>query len=138
MEDDHDEEEEDVKVAKAAKKKAKQDEETHDLAKVMMSKKASRLYGRMQLGISKKQAKVDDLKERRKESEVAQKAEKQTEIEVSQKRNVGKIIGKALSNAGKTVLKLRSERLKNDRKTVEKKFKDTGGSMKKTKRGRTE
>lgn len=44
-----------------------QEKEARDLAKVMMSKKATRLYGRMQHGISQKQAKVDALQKRREE-----------------------------------------------------------------------
>ena len=43
------------------------DEEAHDLAKVMMSRKASRLYGRMQRGIAQKKADVEVLHQRRKE-----------------------------------------------------------------------
>jgi pescadillo protein len=48
-----------------------QDKEAHDLAKVMMSKKASRLYGRMQHGLEKKQEKVEALKKRREEIETS-------------------------------------------------------------------
>ena len=44
-----------------------QGKETHDLAKVMMSKKANSLYGRMQHDLSQKQAKVDLLHKRREE-----------------------------------------------------------------------
>ena len=44
-----------------------QEDEAHDLAKVMMSRKASRLYGRMQNGIRQKKAGVDVLHQRRKE-----------------------------------------------------------------------
>jgi len=62
-----DEEDEAVTERRAKKKKQKEDEEAHKLAKTMMSKKASRLYGRMQHGLSEKQAKVDALHKRREE-----------------------------------------------------------------------
>jgi pescadillo protein len=124
--DDGEEEEESVKAAKAAKAQAKADKEAHDLAKVMMSKKASRLYGRMQRGISAKQAKVDEMARRRKELEDLQKP-----------RIAGKIIGKE-TNDGQTPLKQKVIRLKNERRKTEKEYSETGGSMKKSKKRRTE
>ena len=48
---------------------ATKEEEEHDLAKVMMSRKASRLYGRMQRGIAQKKAGAEVLHKRRKELE---------------------------------------------------------------------
>jgi len=62
-----DEEDEAVTEKRAKKKQQKEDEEAHKLAKTMMSKKASRLYGRMQHGLSEKKAKVDALHKRREE-----------------------------------------------------------------------
>ena len=46
-----------------------QNAEEGDLAKIMMSKKTKRLYGRMQHGIQKKKDAVDRLEEKRKEIE---------------------------------------------------------------------
>jgi hypothetical protein len=62
------EEEEDAATAalrkeKAAKNKA---DEVQELAKIMMSKKATRLYGRMQNGINEKASAVDKLVDKRK------------------------------------------------------------------------
>ena len=51
-----------------------QEDEAHDLAKVMMSRKASRLYGRMQNGIKQKKSGVDVLHQRRKDIEEKEKA----------------------------------------------------------------
>jgi hypothetical protein len=70
----------------------------------MMSKKASRLYGRMQRGISAKQAKVDDAHTWTKELEELQKP-----------RIAGKVIGKETSD-GKIPLKQKVVRLKNERR----------------------
>lgn len=78
-----------------------------------MSRKASRLYGRMQHGLAEKQVKVDALRRRRKEQEETRTKEKDAD--------------------GKTVLKQKVERLKKERSDVEKKYSDTGGSMKKGK-----
>lgn len=86
-----------------------QDTEAHDLAKVMMSRKASHLYNRMQHGLAQKQAKVDVLHQRRKE------------IDKSKEKGAG----------GKSVLKQKVERLKKERKGVEEAYSETGGSMKK-------
>jgi hypothetical protein len=79
-----------------------------------MSKKASRLYSRMQHGIAEKQAKVDNLHKKRRE------------IESSREKN----------KEGKTVQKLKVERLKKERSDIENSYGEgvNGGSMKKKKR----
>ena len=89
-----------------------QEKEAHDLAKVMMSKKATRLYGRMQNGLSQKQSKVELLQKRRED------------IDARSKRN---------DTDGKTPLKQKVERLKKERKSVEDQYSNTGGTMKKRK-----
>ena len=87
------------------------EEEAKALAKTMMSKKGARLYGRMQHGLEKKQAAVDLLHKRRKEIEICK--------------------GKNKTEDGKTMLKAKVERLKSERRAVEKDYENTGGSMKK-------
>ncbi len=82
-----------------------QDEEAAQLAKSLMSKKAARLYGRMQHGIAQKQATVDNLHKKRRE------------IESTREK----------SKAGKTMLKLKVERLKQERKEKEDAYAETGG-----------
>ena len=77
----------------------------------MMSKKASRLYGRMQHGIAQKVAKAEALQKRRKE------------IDSSKEKGAD----------GKTMLKQKVDRLRKERKSIEKDYSDTGGSMKKKK-----
>lgn len=62
---EEEEEDEEIIAEKDKKKKITDSKEAHDLAKVMMSKKAARLYGRMQHGLAQKQSKVDELKKRR-------------------------------------------------------------------------
>jgi pescadillo protein len=109
-----DEEVDDVDAeSEAIKKKEIEDEEAAQLAKAMMSKKANRLYNRMQHGIAQKQAKVDNLHKKRRE------------IESSREKK-----------DGKTVQKLKVERLKKERKDVEDAYGEGvgGGSMKKKKR----
>lgn len=80
----------------------------------MMSKKGARLYNRMQYGLEKKQAAVELLHKRRKEIEMCK--------------------GKNRTEDGKTMLKAKVERLKSERRAVEKDYENTGGSMKKKKR----
>ena len=126
LESENEEEEEHVQAEKAAKSQAKQDKEMHDLAKVMMSKKATRLYGRMQRGISAKQAKVDEMVRRRKELEALQKP-----------RLADKVVGKEARN-GQSPAKQKAIRLKSERRQTEKDYSDTGGSMKKSKKRRVD
>jgi pescadillo protein len=94
------------------KKRKKEEDEAHELAKTMMSRKASHLYNRMQHGIAQKQAKVDMLSQRRKD------------LGQSKERDA----------TGKSMLKQKVERLKDERRTVETTYSETGGSMKKTKK----
>ena len=82
-----------------------QDEEAAQLAKALMSKKAARLYGRMQHGITQKQAKVDNLHKKRREIESTREKSKD----------------------GKTTLKLKVERLKKERRGKEDTYAETGG-----------
>jgi len=97
---------------KALKRKETEDEEAARLAKTLMSKKASRLYDRMQHGIAEKQSKVDNLHKKRRE------------IESTREK----------TNEGKTFLKQKVERLKQERRDTERVYKNTGGSMKKKRR----
>jgi pescadillo protein len=108
---------------KRERKRKKAEEEEHKLAKTMMSRKAAHLYGRMQHGIAKKQAKVEALHQRRKEIDV-QEQEKLT------------LKGKEKGDDGKSMLKQKVERLKNERKVVEATYSNTGGTMKKAKKRR--
>mmetsp|Transcript_18742 Transcript_18742/g.34538 ORF Transcript_18742/g.34538 Transcript_18742/m.34538 type:complete len:724 (-) Transcript_18742:232-2403(-) len=105
------EEEEDDEEAgrKASKKKQTEDEEAAHLGKALMSKKAARLYGRMQHGIAEKQSKIDNLHKKRRVIEDTREKSKD----------------------GKTILKLKVERLKQERRDKEDAYKNTGGSMKK-------
>ena len=82
-----------------------QDEEAAHLAKALMSKKAARLYGRMQHGIAQKQATVDNLHKKRREIESTREKTKD----------------------GKTQLKLKVERLKKERKETEDAYAAAGG-----------
>jgi len=110
--EEEEEDDDDVAGRKASTKKHKEDEEAAQLAKSLMSKKAARLYGRMQHGLAKKQAQVDNLHKKRRE------------IEDTREK----------SQDGKTVLKLKVERLKKERREKEGRYAETGGSMKKKRR----
>mmetsp|Transcript_57222 Transcript_57222/g.139514 ORF Transcript_57222/g.139514 Transcript_57222/m.139514 type:complete len:710 (-) Transcript_57222:112-2241(-) len=111
-EDDEDPKEDNKAKAKRLAKKKKEEEEAHELAKTMMSRKASHLYGRMQHGIAKKKANVDVLMSRRREVEHT----------------------KEKDNEGRSVQKQKVERLKKERKRIEDEYSNTGGSMKKSKK----
>lgn len=121
-EDDDDDDEDDdtddkdkkkIKKARAAKIRERDEKEAHELAKSMMGRKAAHLYGRMQHGIDKKQAKVDGLESRRREA-------KHT---------------KEKDESGKSFGKQKVERLKKERRRVEDEYKPAliGGTMKKSK-----
>ena len=127
-ENEESEEEEDEEEAKkrAEKKRMREEKETHALAKTMMSRKATHLYGRMQHGIAKKKAQVDTLTSRRKELVVDNKPNRRAETEIT----------KAKDPDGRSSSKQRVERLKKERKNIEHDYKNTGGSMKKGKKSR--
>jgi pescadillo protein len=110
------EEKESDKKKRAATHRQKEEEEAHILAKTMMSRKASHLYGRMQHGIKKKKVHVENLQNRRRD------------IEHSKKNDP----------TGKTPLKQKVERLKKEQSTLMKEYSNPGGTMKKSKKRRTE
>jgi pescadillo len=111
---EEEEEEEETKERSRAIRKQKEDEEAKILAKTMMSKKATRLYGRMQHGLEKKKASVELLQMRR--------------------RDIDAVKFRGKNAEGLTVGKAKAERLKGERKAIEKDYSDTGGSMKKSKK----
>jgi pescadillo protein len=114
-EEDSEEEEDNEEVRQKKERKRKKDEqEVHDLAKTVMSRKASHLYGRMQHGIAAKQSKVQNLKDRRKDIEMT----------------------KEKDGDGRTVLKQKYDRVKKERKILNDTYTDTGGSMKKSKKAK--
>lgn len=153
-EDDEEDDDEEAIEKKAAEQKKKHEEEAKKLAKTMMSKKAARLYGRMQHGISKKQDVSDELHRRREKIDKDKKNKKQSPDKklVLKAKSNEKGIPKELhrgrekiqvdsQNKGKTIdgkslLKAKVERLKSERRTIEKEYEKTAssGSMKKKKR----
>lgn len=135
--DEEEEEKEDKKSLKkkkerADKRKRKEDEETHALAKSMMSRKAAHLYGRMQHGIAKRQAKVDTLKSRRKELEATKDKLVSLQKQETGRREIEH--SKEKDTKGHTEQMQKVERLRKERKGIEDKYSNTGGSMKKRKK----
>jgi pescadillo protein len=110
------EQEKKKKKKKKKRKTASADEEAHELARSMMSRKAAHLYGRMQHGLAQKNQKAEVLLNRRKEIDSKE------------------IDGKEKDKLGKTVLKQKVERLKSERKVILDTYAAAGGSMKKKKR----
>ena len=110
--EEEEEEDSESKKKKAEKKRKREQEEAHALAKSMMSKKAAHLYGRMQHGIAKKQASVDELKNRRREIESSREKDKD----------------------GNTIQMQKVKRLREERKKLEDDYSNTGGTMKKSKK----
>lgn len=103
------------KKKKQEKRRKKEEEEAHALAKSMMNRKAAHLYGRMKFGQARKQAKVEELQQRRKE------------IESSREKDA----------SGTTMQKQKVERLRKERKSIEDSYSQPGGSMKKSKKRRS-
>jgi pescadillo len=113
-EEEMEEEEDSEKARKRLEKKRKiEEDEAQQLARTMMSRKATHLYGRMQRGIAQKQAKVETLQQRRKEIDTKEK-----------------------DSSGKTPLKQKVERLKMERKTIEGEYSKSGGTMTRAKKSR--
>lgn len=127
--EEEEEEDEEVLKQKLERKRKKEEEETHQMAKSMMSRKASHLYGRMQHGIEQKKAKIDKLQHRRK---LLEEDEEGNGTSSGRTWNREIIKGKEKNNE-KSVLKMKVERLRKERKTIETTYDKTDGSMKKPK-----
>mmetsp|Transcript_9082 Transcript_9082/g.11172 ORF Transcript_9082/g.11172 Transcript_9082/m.11172 type:complete len:597 (-) Transcript_9082:115-1905(-) len=111
--DEEEEEQDEIEVEKKQEQKRKKaEDEAKDLAKLMMSKKAKRLYGRMQHGLAEKRAAVDVLQKKREDIEQSKKKDDVT---------------------GKSYNKMKVERLKEKRKDIEKLYEKSAASAKKKK-----
>jgi pescadillo len=112
------------------KKRKVEEDETQRLAKTMMNRKASHLYGRMQHGIAKKKAKIESLHQRRKELVVDPKDNGK------ERDGSGRLIitGKEKDKTGKTSNKLKVERLKEERKSLEQTYSKATVAVKKSKK----
>eukprot|EP00526_Cylindrotheca_closterium_P007342 CAMPEP_0113629490 /NCGR_PEP_ID=MMETSP0017_2-20120614/15308_1 /TAXON_ID=2856 /ORGANISM="Cylindrotheca closterium" /LENGTH=695 /DNA_ID=CAMNT_0000539889 /DNA_START=49 /DNA_END=2136 /DNA_ORIENTATION=+ /assembly_acc=CAM_ASM_000147 len=107
-----------AKKARAEQRRKQEEEEAHALAKTMMSRKASHLYGRMQHGIGKRTAKVENLRNKRKAIEEENRSKRKDTL-------------------GRTPLKQKVDRLRKERKRLEDEYSNpTGVSTKKSKKKR--
>lgn len=133
VQDEEEEEDDDdeSKEENVSKKRKKEEKEAHDLAKLMMSKKASRLYGRMQHGISQKQEHVKVLQRRREKLEL----EKLDKLQRKREHDID-ISVKGRGVDGRTVSRQKVDRLKSERKAVVDAYGDTVGAKKKNKKRR--
>jgi pescadillo len=129
--DDEEMDDDSAKMKELREKKRKMEEdEAQRLAKTMMSRKASHLYGRMQHGLAKKKAKIESLQQRRKELVVDPKDNGK------ERDGSGRLIitGKEKDKTGKTANKLKVERLKDERKSLEQTYSKPTGAVKKSRK----